>query len=155
MKYVAVVMALVLAGCGSTPPPVKEASKVEREALLAFKADHDAIVDALFSDLHLALETQIRLIENYEIKAKGPNVPAADLAKLLEQARQKREETAAKLKALRAKVKTADRNFEIALQIHDSIDSFLRRAAFDGASAEDLIRQVGGLKDSLGELRFP
>lgn len=141
------VMLMACAGCG-TPAPVREAVRVEAEALRAFKADHDAIVEALFSDLHLALETQIRLIENYELKAKGPTVTQADLAALMEQARKKREEVAEKLKALRAKVKTADRNFEIAMQIHDTVASFLKGGDYSGPAVDGLLENVTGLLGS-------
>jgi len=139
-------LAIILsAGC-STPPPIQRASAVQGEALLAFKSDHDKIVAALFSDLALALETQIQLIENYEIKLKGANIPAADLSTLLGQARTKRTEIGAKLEALRAKVKTADRNFEIAYQIYQSIDGFLNRPSFTSGDVADLIGQVFTLK---------
>ncbi len=143
-------VAFLTLGC-STPPPIQRASVVERQALEAFKQDHDAIVKALFDDLALAFETQIRLIEDYEIKAKGNAVAQADLMALLSQARKKREETAAKLDALRAKVKSADRNFEIALQIHDAIDGFLNRKSFGMDDVAGLLGQVAGLKDGLAK----
>lgn len=143
-------LAVVLIGC-STPPPIKQASQVEYEALVAFKADHDAMVAALFSDLALALETQVRLIEDYEIKAKGATVAQADLMALLGQARTKREELTKKLDALRAKLKTADRNFEIALQIQQSIDAFLNRSTFNVDDVAELIGTVYDLKAKQGK----
>lgn len=149
-KLALALLLMVLVAC-STPPPIQRASVVEEQALLAFKQDHDAIVKALFDDLALALETQIRLIEDYEIKAKGNAVAQADLAALLGQARKKREETAAKLDLLRVKVKAADRNFEIALQIHASIAAFLNRASFNMDDVAGLLGQVSGLKDTLGK----
>jgi len=143
-------LAVVFIGC-STPPPIKQASQVEYEALVAFKSDHDAMVTALFSDLALALETQVRLIEDYEIKAKGATVAQADLTTLLGQARTKREDLTKKLDLLRAKLKTADRNFEIALQIQQAIDSFLNRSTFSVDDVADLIGTVYDLKGKQGK----
>lgn len=148
-KVIIPVLLLVVIGC-STPPPIKQASQVEYEALVAFKADHDSMVAALFSDLALALETQVRLIEDYEIKAKGATVAQADLMTLLGQARTKREDLSKKLDALRAKLKTADRNFEIALQIQQSIDAFLNRSTFNVDDVADLIGTVYDLKSKQG-----
>lgn len=141
----ALLVVLGLAAC-STPPPIQRASLIEGQAMAAFKSDHDLIVLALFSDLALALETQIQLIENYEIKSKGAAVSQADLSLLLEQGRKKRAEIAAKLDALRAKVKTADKNYEIAVQIHQSIATFLDRPAFDMSDVSGLIGDVVALK---------
>jgi hypothetical protein len=138
-----IVLTLIFAlvGC-STPPSVKQASQIERQAVVAFKADHDAIVKALFSDLALALETQIRLIEDYEIKAKGATVNQVDLMTLLAQARKKREEIAQKLDTHVAKVKEADANFTIFLRIHDAIDAFLQRKTFGAEDLEQLFTQI-------------
>lgn len=117
--------------------------------MAAFKADHDAIIAAYHADLTLALETQIRLIEDYEIKLKGPTAKAEDLTALMAQARDKRTEIAAKLAAISAKVKTADRNFEIALQIHAAIDSFLNRPTVSEEDVQGLFQTIMGLKDQL------
>ena len=151
MRYV-IPLLLVLAAC-ETPAPVKEASRVEAEALRAFKADHDAILEALLSDLQGALEQQVRLIENYEIKAKGAQVPQAQLMQLLEQARKKREEIDTKMKALKVKVAAADKNFEIAMQVHAAVSSFLDGGNYTGAAVDDLFQKVSGLMGS--RLKIP
>lgn len=146
------VLLLCFAAC-ETPPPVREALRVESEAMYAFKDDHDRIVESLFSDLQGALEQQVRLIENYEIKAKGAQIAQADLMQLLEQARKKREEIAEKVRLLKIKVKAADKNFEIALQVHASVTSFLSSGSFGGAAVDGLMQQVSGLLGS--RLKLP
>jgi len=146
LAALAILCAFLPVGC-ATPPPIEQASTVEAQAFQAFKSDHDAIVKALFDDLSLALETQVRLIEDYEIKLKGANVPQADLEKLLAQGRAKRDELAAKLVAYRTQIAGADKNFTIALQIHEAVDSYLRRPPFDASSFSGLLGQITPLLD--------
>jgi hypothetical protein len=143
-----ILIAVVFVGC-STPPPIQRASKVEREAMLAFKDDHDKIVDALFAALEGEMEKQIQLIENYEVKIKGANLAQADVQTLMTQARKKREELGLAMQKYREKTKLADRNFEIALQIHDSIAGFLDRKAFDMNDVAGLVDTTLNLKDTL------
>jgi hypothetical protein len=143
-----VLIAAVFVGC-ATPPPIQRAVQVERDAMLAFKDDHDKIVDALFTALEGEMEKQIQLIENYEVKLKGANLAQADVQTLMVQARKKREELGLAMQAYRGKTKLADRNFEIALQIHDSIAGFLNRSSFDMNDVVGLVDTTLDLKDTL------
>lgn len=142
---IVLLLAVLFVGC-ATPPAVRQAHQVEQQAFTAFKLDHDAVVNALLSDLALALETQIRLIEIYEIKAKGDPVNQAVLLPLLTAARAKREEVASKLEVHRAKIKSADGNYEIAVQIHTAIGQFLGHGSIDASDVDALAEQVSALK---------
>jgi hypothetical protein len=148
-KGVIFICLFALIGCGGTPPPIQQASSIEADAMRTFKADHDAIVAAYHSDLALSLETQVRLIEDYEIKSKGSAMDQAALTTLLTQARAKREEIAARLAIISANVKTADKNFEITMKMHGAIDEFLRRPGFEIGDVTNLLGDIMGLKEQL------
>lgn len=143
-----ILIAVVFVGC-STPPPIQRAVVVERQALLAFKQDHDKIVDALFTALEDELEKQIRFIENYEVQLKGALIAQVDVQTLMTQARKKRDELKTAMQQYREKVKAADKNFEIALQIHDSISGFLNRKSYDMNDVVDLSDQTLNLKETM------
>ncbi len=132
--FLVFLVAALFVGC-ATPLPVKQAEATELQAFVAFKKDHDAIVTALLSDLALALENEIQLIENYEIRAKGATVAQADLMTLLNQARAKRADIAKKMEAHRAMIATADGNYQIALEVHAAVSDFL---GHDGITVNDL-----------------
>ena len=143
-----ILVAVVFVGC-STPPPIQNAVLVERQAMLAFKQDHDKIVDALFTALEEELEKQIRFIENYEIQLKGATLTQADVQTLMTQARKKRDDLKTAMQQYRDKVKTADKNFDIALQMHDSVSGFLNKKSYDMQDVVDLSSQVLQLKETL------
>ena len=144
---IVLLLAFLFIGC-ATPPAIRQAHQTELQAFTAFKADHDAVVNALLADLALALETQIRLIENYEIKVKGDPVAAATLMPLLDAARAKREEIAKKLDAHRVRIKSADGNYDIAVQIHTAIGQFLGHGSIDASDVDALAEMVGTLKSA-------
>lgn len=143
-----ILIAVMFIGC-ATPPPIQRAVLVERAAILAFKSDHDKIVDALFNALEDELEKQIRFIENYEIQLKGVTIAQADIQMLMTQARKKRDDLKTAMQQYREKVKGADKNFEIALKIHDSISGFLNRKSYDMNDVVDLDDQTSNLKEDM------
>lgn len=140
----------VLVGCSSTPPSIAQAHAMEGQAAALYRSDALRYLIAQEADLRLALDGQIDLIRDYELKlAAGPDgkVDLARVTDLLAGAKAKRAEIEGKLASARAKLEQSEANWRIAAEIHGRVQDYLSEPSPSLDDATKLIGDVAGLRN--------
>lgn len=137
-RLIALVLTITLAGCETTRD-VRQAHRWERDALVAYRAENQALGEAFVADLRLSWVTQVGLVHDYELRLRAADgkVEVEQARDLLAGARRKLTEIEGRITAIRRKVKATDVNYEIALRLHDAVDEYLDRR---GLSQEEQVQ---------------
>ena len=122
---------------------------MEGDSAALYRSDVVRYLLAQEADLQLALDGQIDIIRDYELRIaanKDGMVELSTVTALLDGAKKKRAEIEAKLNAAKAKLTQVEKHWTIYQEIHDAVHGYLEEPGFSAADAGKLIAEVGELR---------
>ncbi len=153
MRNIIFILGFALSSGCMTPPEVREPHAKERLAFVQGKKDVQTVYDAISVDLELAWQKAVERVAIYDamLNAKDGKVDIKLVTLRLRQAMLRLKIATKKIRLYQSYMRASFVNFDVGLQLHDKIGSWMGRRGLSEVTQQEIITETSALAQRIGE----
>lgn len=151
MRHILLII-ILLSGC-TTPAEVREPQAKERLAFVQGQKDVQTVYDSILQDLELAWQSTVEKVAVYDaqMNAKDGKVDVKLVTQRLRQAMVRLRIITKKIRLYQSYMRISFVNFDVGLQLHDKISSWMGRRGLSETTQQEIIQTTSDLSQKIGE----